>query len=84
MLTKRNSTKSYPVKTTIKHIEILSAHANQSDQIDWMSNIKNIPEQVYLFHGEPTAQDAFKIKLQDTYHWKVSIPKLNDVEKIIL
>ena len=76
--------KYYPVKATIKHIESLSAHADQNDLIDWMSNIKNIPETVYLIHGEPTAQDAFKIKIKDTYNWNVSIPKLNDVVKIVL
>ncbi len=76
--------KYYPVKATIKHIESLSAHGDQKDLIDWMSNIKNSPEKVYLIHGEPTAQDAFKIKIHDTYHWNVSIPKLNDIEKILL
>ncbi len=76
--------KYYPVKATIKHIESLSAHADQHDLMDWMSNIKNSPEKVYLIHGESTAQDAFKIKIQDTYHWNVSIPKLNDIEKILL
>ncbi len=76
--------KYYPVNATIKHIESLSAHADQNDLIDWMSKIKNIPEMVYLVHGEPTAQDAFKIKIQDIYDWNVKIPKLNDVEKIIL
>ena len=76
--------KYYPVKATIKHIESLSAHADQNDLIDWMGNIKNIPEMVYLVHGEPTAQDAFKIKIQDTYNWNVSIPKLYAVEKLLL
>ncbi len=76
--------KYYPVKATIKHIESLSAHADQKDLLDWMSDIKNIPEMVYLVHGEPTAQDAFKIKIQDTYDWNVTIPKLNDIEKLVL
>ena len=76
--------KYYPVKANIKHVESLSAHADQEDLLDWMSHIKNIPEKVYLIHGEPTAQDAFKIKIQDTYQWKTSIPKLNDVVKLVL
>lgn len=76
--------KYYPVKATIKSIESLSAHADQNDLIDWMSNIKNIPEHVYLVHGEPTALDAFRVKIKDTYNWHVSIPKLADIEKVIL
>ncbi|MBU2928617.1 MBL fold metallo-hydrolase RNA specificity domain-containing protein [Winogradskyella psychrotolerans] len=76
--------KYYPVKATIKSIESLSAHGDQKDLLDWVSNIKNIPEHVYLIHGEPTALDAFRVKLKDEYHWNVTIPKLSDVQKVIL
>ncbi len=76
--------KYYPVKATIKSVESLSAHADQQDLLNWMCVIKNIPEKVYLIHGEPTALDAFRVKIQDTYNWNVSIPKLIDVEKIII
>jgi metallo-beta-lactamase family protein len=76
--------KYYPVKATIKSIESLSAHADQDDLFKWMSNIKNIPEKVYLIHGEPTALDAFRVKIKDTYNWQVNIPKLTDVEKIMI
>ena len=76
--------KYYTVKATIKHIESLSAHADQQDLLDWLSNIKNFPEKVYLIHGEPTALDAFRAKLKDTYNWNATIPKLADVDKLLL
>ncbi|WP_323789535.1 MBL fold metallo-hydrolase [Psychroserpens sp.] len=76
--------KYYPVNATIKNIESLSAHADQQDLINWMKNIKNIPEQVYLIHGEPTALDAFRVKIKSIYHWNVKIPKLTDVEKVMI
>ncbi|TGV04328.1 MBL fold metallo-hydrolase RNA specificity domain-containing protein [Flavivirga rizhaonensis] len=76
--------KYYPVKATIKHIESLSAHADQNDLLDWMSNIKNIPEKVFLIHGEPMALDAFRVKIKDTYNWHVTIPKLADIEKVFI
>lgn len=76
--------KYYSVKANIKTIEGLSAHADQSDLLDWMNNIKNIPEKVFLIHGEPTALDAFRIKIQDTFKWPVIVPKLTDVEKVML
>jgi len=76
--------KYYPVKATIKSIESLSAHADQADLLNWLSTIKNAPEKVYLVHGEPTALDAFRVKIEDTYHWNVSIPKLTDVDKVII
>lgn len=76
--------KYYPVKASIKHIESLSAHADKDDLLNWMSNIKNIPENVFLIHGETAALDAFRVKIKDTYNWRVSVPKLNDIENIII
>tara|TARA_R110002033_G_scaffold8237_3_gene28486 strand:+ start:3802 stop:5175 length:1374 start_codon:yes stop_codon:yes gene_type:complete len=76
--------KYYPVKATIKNIDSLSAHADQNDLINWMSAIKNIPEKVYLVHGEPNALDAFRVKIKDVYNWNVTIPKLSDVEKVVI
>lgn len=76
--------KYYPVKASIRSIESLSAHADQNDLINWMRNIKNIPEKVFLIHGEPTALDAFRVKIKATYHWNVTIPKLRDVEKVMI
>ncbi|WP_313114384.1 MBL fold metallo-hydrolase [Aequorivita sediminis] len=76
--------KYHPVKAEIHHIESLSAHADQQGLLDWTSKIKNIPEETFLIHGEPTAQDALRLKLQDTYGWKVSIPKLFEVKEILV
>ncbi len=74
--------KYYPVKAEVHHIESLSAHADQQGLLDWTSNIKNIPEETFLIHGEPTAQDAFRVKLHDTHGWKVTIPKLYSITEI--
>lgn len=76
--------KYYPVKATVRHLESLSAHADQKDLLDWMKEIKNIPESVFLIHGEPSALDAFKVKIRDVYGWKVHIPKLEEVLEILV
>jgi len=76
--------KYHEVKAQIYHIESLSAHADQQGLLDWTSNIKNTPEKVFLIHGESTAQDTLRVKLKDTYNWRVQIPKLYDIEEIII
>lgn len=76
--------KYYPVKAEVKIIESLSAHADQEELLNWMRAIKNIPEKVYLIHGEPAALNTFRVKIKDTLNWNVCIPKLSDVEKLIL
>lgn len=76
--------KYYPVKAEIHHIESLSAHADQQGLLDWTSNIKNIPEETFLIHGEPTAQDALRVKLRDAYGWKATIPRLYETKEILV
>ncbi|MBT8183996.1 MAG: MBL fold metallo-hydrolase, partial [Eudoraea sp.] len=76
--------KYYPVKAKIAHLESLSAHADQQELLDWAGDIKNIPERVYLIHGEPTALDAFSEKIMDMYGWQVHIPKLGEVQELLL
>ncbi|WP_081210132.1 MBL fold metallo-hydrolase RNA specificity domain-containing protein [Salegentibacter sediminis] len=66
------------VKAKILHFDSLSAHADQAGLLAWTSEIKNLPEQVFLVHGEPHSRDALRVKLKDVYKWNVSTPKLNE------
>ena len=68
----------YPVKAKIHHIESLSAHADQKDLLDWLSQLEGSPEKVFLVHGEPTAIDGLRVKLKDSYSWDPVVPRLYD------
>lgn len=76
--------KYYPVKARIESIESLSAHADQKDLLHWINGIKNMPEKVFLIHGEPTALDAFRVKIRDTFNYNVTVPRLGDLEEILI
>lgn len=76
--------KYYPVKAQISHLDSLSAHADQTELLQWLSAIKNIPEQVFLIHGEPTSLDAFRRKVTDEYGWFVKIPKLFEQVQVMV
>ena len=76
--------KYYPVRATVEHIESLSAHADQNGLLDWLGEIKNIPECVYLIHGEANALNALRVKLETTFNWNVKVPKLTDKEQLIV
>lgn len=72
----------YPVKAQVHQLQSLSAHADQRELLDWLSDIKNIPEKVFLIHGESRAADALRVKLQTDKKWHVHIPNL--YEKVTL
>ncbi|MCM4163437.1 MULTISPECIES: MBL fold metallo-hydrolase RNA specificity domain-containing protein [unclassified Arenibacter] len=76
--------KYYPVKGKVHHLESLSAHADQSELLHWMEDIENIPETVFLIHGEPTSLDAFRVKIRDVLGWNVQIPKLSEIHQVIV
>lgn len=76
--------KWHDVKAKVEHIESLSAHADQGELLDWMRDIEKAPIETFLVHGEPTALDSFRVKIQDTFHWKTTIPKLYDIKEIRL
>ena len=75
--------KYYSVKASIHHEESLSAHADQKELIAWMASIKNIPERVFLIHGEQEALLEFKIKIADVYKWHVHIPEMFETVELV-
>lgn len=68
----------YKVIARVKEISSLSAHADQKEMLDWMKLFKRKPQRIFLVHGEPQAQEAFRVKIQDELKIEVMIPKQND------
>ncbi|MCH6545171.1 MAG: MBL fold metallo-hydrolase, partial [Deltaproteobacteria bacterium] len=40
-----------PLKCQVRQISGLSAHADQSELLRWLSNFKQSPEQIFITHG---------------------------------
>lgn len=76
--------KYYPVAAKVEHLESLSAHADQQELLNWMKDIRNIPEMLYLIHGESAALDTFQEKVKQVYGWHTHIPRLEEVQEIFL
>ncbi len=76
--------KIIPIKAKIYHLESLSAHADQKELLEWMGSIKNIPEKVFLIHGEPSAMESYQQKIEEKFGWNCHIPQLNEVVEIWL
>ncbi len=72
--------KYYPVKARVKEISSLSAHADQKEMIDWLARFKKKPQKIFLVHGEPQAQETFRIKIQDELKTEAIIPRQGQEE----
>lgn len=76
--------KYYPVKAQVHQLQSLSAHADQRELLDWLSDLKNIPEKTFLIHGEAGASDALRVKLQTQKKWHIHSPALNEVISVLV
>ncbi len=71
--------KYYNVNADIYNLTTLSAHADQSELIDWLSDLESSPKKVFIVHGEPHSADAFRVKLKDTFGWDCILPELYEM-----
>lgn len=71
--------KYYEVKANIVEIEGLSAHADQNDLLNWLSELENKPKKVFLVHGENQATDELRIKINEKYGFDCTIPLMGQV-----
>jgi metallo-beta-lactamase family protein len=70
--------KYYPVKAKILQIEGLSAHGDQNDLINWLSELEKKPQKVFLVHGENQPADELRIKINEKLGMNCAIPLLGD------
>jgi len=54
----------YPVRANIVELTGLSAHADQSELMEWIGKYNIPPKQIMLVHGEPSALEALRVKIQ--------------------
>ncbi|WP_127136886.1 MBL fold metallo-hydrolase RNA specificity domain-containing protein [Flagellimonas oceanensis] len=72
------------IKAKVHHLESLSAHADQAELLTWMGSIKNVPEKVFLVHGERSAMDVYRERIHEKFGWNCHIPEMYEVVEIPL
>lgn len=63
-----------PVRARIAKINGMSSHADAGEIMKWLRTFPRAPKITYLVHGEPTVQDALKVRIQKELSWTVEIP----------
>ena len=63
-------------------IESLSAHGDQKDLLNWLSELKTKPKKVFLVHGENEAADELRLKVKEQYGFETQVPFLGQVIEI--
>ena len=63
-----------PVRASVTNIESLSAHADAEEIIRWLSGLPKPPKTVFVTHGEPTAPDALRHRIEEKFGWPCVVP----------
>jgi metallo-beta-lactamase family protein len=72
-----------PVRAEVANLDMLSAHADQSQLLDWLGALAATPpRQVLVTHGEPVAADRLRLAIQERFGWPCRVP--DDREQLTL
>ena len=68
--------KIYSVLARVIEIKGLSAHGDQKDLLNWLSDLNSKPSKVFIVHGENQPADELRLKIIDRYGFDCCIPLL--------
>jgi metallo-beta-lactamase family protein len=63
-----------PVRARVAKIDSMSAHADRSEILKWLSTMPSPPKKVCLVHGEPGPMDSLKAEIERRFGWTVVTP----------
>jgi len=63
----------YPVAAHVERIDSMSAHADYSETLRWLSGFTRAPAMTYLVHGDPVALAALAGRITAEKQWPVHV-----------
>lgn len=70
------------MRARVETLENLSAHADEGELLDWLSDLTVPPRLTFLTHGEPLAVDALRRRIEETRGWAVRIPEYRETVRL--
>jgi metallo-beta-lactamase family protein len=68
-----------PIRAQVHSLEVLSAHADAGQIVNWLGAASPPPEAIYLTHGEPDASDALRQRIQRTLGLTARVPEFGEI-----
>lgn len=63
-----------PVNAEVANLSMLSAHADADEIMRWLKGITKPPRMTFITHGEPSASEALRKRIEDELDWQCTIP----------
>ena len=62
-----------PVRADVHNMYSFSAHADQNELMRWLKAMKAAPRQTYIVHGEPSAADGLRHRIEEDLGWTCTV-----------
>jgi len=67
-----------PIRAEVATLDMLSAHADADEIMDWSRAIRRPPRMTFVVHGEPAAADALRQRIESELGWPCRVPDYRD------
>jgi metallo-beta-lactamase family protein len=67
-----------PVRAEVHNLDMLSGHADVDEIIGWLKHFTAPPRQTFITHGEPSAADGLRHRIQEELGWSCTVPDYRD------
>jgi metallo-beta-lactamase family protein len=71
-----------PVRAEVRNLDMLSAHADANEIIQWLKPTPRQPHTTFITHGEPDAADSMRRRISEELGWSCVVPEYRD--KVVL
>ena len=63
-----------PVRAEVLNLQMLSAHADSDELLRWLGHFRVPPKRTFITHGEPSAADALRHRIEEDLKWVCEVP----------
>ncbi|MGE5540514.1 MAG: MBL fold metallo-hydrolase RNA specificity domain-containing protein [Gemmatimonas sp.] len=68
-----------PVRAEVVNLGMLSAHADANEIMAWLRTASAAPRMTFVTHGEPTAADTLRHRIEEELGWATRVPDYRDM-----
>lgn len=63
-----------PIRAQVEQLDMLSAHADADELLQWLRGFERPPRMTFLQHGNPAAADALRRRIEHELGWRCYVP----------
>lgn len=70
------------VRAEVADLTMLSAHADSTELLRWLSGLKPAPQKTFVVHGEPVSSASLRNQIQKALRWQCVVPSMGEQFKL--